>query len=147
MVVIRMKGKRDIVSSIVKTTQMGQIGIRCVLNAAIKPKLRETLQSQLREYDTIERQAQCVAASNGFDIKELDPMIKHSVNAMVKAKLRFGNVDSKAAAMMIKGNMQGIIKGYKNLNQFTAADDEITTLAKKLLDCEKENIQQMQRFL
>ena len=49
--------------------------------------------------------------------------------------------------MMIQGNMRGIIKGYKNLNQYPPSDQRILNLAQKLLDCEKANIQQMQGFL
>ena len=49
--------------------------------------------------------------------------------------------------MMIQGNTRGIIKGYKNLNQFYEPDEEVTSLSKKLLACEQANIKQMQGFL
>lgn len=142
-----MKGSKDVLSSIIKTTQMGQIGIRSVLNAPLRASLKDALRSQLREYDIIEREALALAASRGLPIKELDPAIKHMTNMMTKARLSFGDSSSKAAAMMIQGNTRGIIKGYKNLNQFAVPDERIANLSKKLLDCEKENIQQMQGFL
>ena len=142
-----MKGSKDVLSSIIKTTQMGQIGLRSVLNAPLRASLKDALRSQLREYDIIEREALALAASRGLPIKELDPAIKHMTNMMTKARLSFGDSSSKAAAMMIQGNTRGIIKGYKNLNQFAVPDERIANLSKKLLDCEKENIQQMQGFL
>ena len=142
-----MKSSKDVLSSIIKTTQMGQIGIRSVLNAPLRVNLKDALRSQLREYDIIEREALELAASKGLSVKELDPGIKHMTNMMTKARLSFGNCSSKAAAMMIQGNTRGIIKGHKNLNQFAAPDERITALARKLLDCEKENIQQMQGYL
>ena len=142
-----MKGSKDILSSILKTTQMGQIGIRSILNAPLRASLKDALRSQLREYDSIEREALALAASRGWNLKQLDPAVKHMTNMMSKAKLAFGDTSSKAAAMMIQGNMKGIIKGYKNLNQFAMPDERITVLARKLIDCEKENIQQMQGYL
>ena len=126
---------------------MGQIGIRSVLNAPLRASLKDALRSQLREYDTIEREALELAASRGWSLNELDPAIKHMTNMMTKARLSVGNSSSKAAAMMIQGNNRGIIKGYKNLNQFAASDERIVSLSRKLLECEQANIKQMQGFL
>ena len=142
-----MKGSKDILSSIIQTAQMGQIGIRSVLNAPLRSNLKDALRSQLREYDIIEREALELATSRGWSLKELNPAIKHMTNMMTKTRLSTGNRTSRAAAMMIQGNMKGIIKGYKNLNQFAMPDERITVLARKLIDCEKENIQQMQGYL
>ena len=142
-----MKGSKDVLSSIIKTAQMGQIGIRSVLNAPLRASLKDALRSQLREYDTIEREALELACNRGWTLEQLDPAVKHMTNMMTKMRLKFGDTSSKAAAMMIQGNTRGIIKGYKNLNQFSASDERITVLSRKLLDCEQANIQQMQGFL
>ena len=142
-----MKGSKDLLSSVIKTTQMGQIGIRSVLNAPLRASLKDALRSQLREYDAIEREALSLAASRGWTLKQLDPAIKSMTNMMTKAKLTFGDTSSKAAALMIQGNTKGVIKGYKNLNQFATPDERVRILSQKLLDCEKANIRQMQGFL
>lgn len=144
---MKMKGSKDVLSSIIKTTQMGQIGIRSILNAPLRASLKDALRSQLREYDSIEREALALAASRGWNLKQLDPAVKHMTNMMSKAKLAFGDTSSKAAAMMIQGNTRGVIKGYKNLNQFAASDERVRILSQKLLDSENANIQQMQGFL
>lgn len=142
-----MKGSKDVLDSIIKTTQMGQIGIRSVLNAPLRASLKDTLRSQLQEYDAIEREALELASIRGWNLKQLDPAVKRMTNMMTKAKLKFGDSSSKAAAMMIQGNTKGIIKGYRNLNQFAVPDERITVLSRRLLDCEKSSIQQMQGFL
>ena len=142
-----MKGSKDVLSSIIKTSQMGQIGIRSVLNTPLRASLKDALRDQLREYDAIEREALSLATSRGWNIKQQDPAIQTMTNMMSKMKLSFGDSSSKAAAMMIDGNTKGIIKGYKNLNQYPPSDQRVLTLAQKLLDCEKANIQQMQGFL
>lgn len=142
-----MKGSKDILSSIIKTTQMGQIGIRSVLNSPLELKLQDALRDQLKEYDAIEREAMEIASSRGWMPDELDPAIKIMTNMMTRASLSVGNANSKAAAMMIRGNTRGIIKGYKNLNQYDAPDTRILALSHKLLNCEEANIRQMQGFL
>ena len=126
---------------------MGQIGIRSVLNAPLRASLKDALRSQLREYDAIEREALELACNRGWTLEQLDPAVKHMTNMMTKARLSYGDRSSKTAAMMIQGNTRGIIKGYKNLNQFAVPDERIAELSKKLLDCEKENIQQLQGYL
>lgn len=144
---MHMKGSKDILSSILKTTQMGQIGIRSILKSPLRTELRTELNSQLKEYDTIEREAHGIALSRGWELKELNPAIKGMTNMMTRSQLSFGDMDSKAAAMMIQGNTRGIIKGYKNINQFAETDKQVADLAHKLIDFEQVNNQQLQGFL
>ena len=66
---------------------------------------------------------------------------------MTRSRLSFGDADSKAAAMMIQGNTRGIIKGFKNLNQFPPTDQRVASLAQKLIDFEETNNRQLQGFL
>lgn len=145
--VMKMKGSKDLLSSILKTTQMGQIGIRSVLKAPVRASLRTALNDQLKEYDSIEREAHNIAFSRGWELEELDPAVKGMANMMSKAQLAFGNTDSKVAAMMIQGNTKGMIKSLKNLHQFNNSDQRVGVLSQKLLDCEQANIWQMQGFL
>ena len=64
-----------------------------------------------------------------------------------RSKLMYGKNDSKIAAMMVQGNTRGVIKGLKNLHRYHQNDGSVTQLCEKLLDCEKENIRQMEDFL
>jgi hypothetical protein len=143
----RMKNSHDVLSSVIKTTQMGQIGIRSLLNMPLEYNLQAALKEQLKEYDKIEREAMDIAMAKGWTPNELDPSIQYMTNMMTRTRLFFGNANSKAAAMMIQGNTRGLIKGYKNLNQYEAADSRILALSHKLLGCEESNIRQMQGFL
>lgn len=145
--VMNMKGSKDILSSILKTTQMGQIGIRSILNESLQPSLRTELKNQLHEYDAIEQEAHGIAKARGWELKELNPAIKSMTNMMTRTRLSYGELDSKAAAMMIQGNTRGIIKGFKNLNQFPPSDHQVNALAQRLIDIEETNNHQLQGFL
>ena len=145
--VMQMKGSKDVLSSIIKTAQMGQIGIRSVLDSSMRPGLRKALESQLREYDSIESEAHSIASQRGWELPELQPAARFMADMMTKSKLRFGNTDSKIAGMMIQGNTRGMITGLKNSHQFNKQDEQINILTQKLLDCETANIRQMQSYL
>ncbi len=142
-----MKTSKEILSSVLKTTQMGQVGIRSVLDASMRPGLRKALESQLQEYDSIETEAHAIAFQRGWEVKELDPGVRFFSDMMTRVKLNRRNTDSKIADMMIQGNTKGMIKGLKNIHQFPDQDDQVSTLSQKLLDCETANIRQMQTFL
>lgn len=142
-----MKSSQDILSSVLKTTQMGQVGIRSVLKAPVSDDLRRVLHSQLKEYDAIETEAHNIAKSRGWELPELNSAIRFMSNAMSSAQLSFKCSDSKVAAMMVQGNTRGVIKGLKNEHQYDGSDQQISHLSKKLLNCENENILQMEQYL
>ena len=145
--VMKMKNSKEMLSSLLKTTQMGQIGIRSVLDTNMRPGLRKALESQLREYDSIESEAHSIASQRGWELPELNPAVRVMADMMTRSKLRFGNTDSKIAGMMIQGNTRGMITGLKNAHQFNKQDEQINILTQKLLDCETANIRQMQSYL
>ena len=142
-----MKNSQQILSSVLKTTQMGQIGIRSVLDTRMRPGLRRALEQQLREYDQIETEAHTLAAQRGWELKDLDPAVRMMSNMVTRMKLSAGGTESKIADMMIQGNTKGMIKGLRNMHQFPREDSRITALPQKLLDTETANIRQMQAFL
>ena len=114
-----MKNSKEVLSSVLKTTQMGQLGIRSALESEMAPALRSAMESQLREYDSIESEAHSIAKARNWELPELNPSIRFMTDRMTKMKLSRGDVNSKIAAMMIRGNTSGVIKGLKNLHQMT----------------------------
>lgn len=142
-----MNNSKELLTSLLKTAQMGQIGIRSVLDTGMDADLREALESQLREYDTLETEAHTLAGQRGWELQELDPAIRIMADMMTRARLRGRDPDTRIAGMMIRGNTRGMIKGLKNLHQYTGKDTDLRILSRKLLDCEEANIRQMQQFL
>lgn len=138
---------KQLLDSINSTVQMGQIGIRSVLDTSISTPLRIALRSQLREYDMIETQAQQLASARGWELRNVNPSIRKMADITTKMRLSYGNTETKIAAMMIRGNTRGMIIGYKDLHRCAKPDTEILDISQKLLDCETENIRQMQGFL
>ncbi len=142
-----MKNSKELLSSILKTTQMGQVGIRSVLDTCMQPGLRKALEDQLHEYDSIETEAHQIATQRGWELSELDPAVRVMSDMMTRMKLNGKNTDSKIADMMINGNTKGMIKSLKTIHKFQGQDERVDILSQKLLDCETANIRQMQGYL
>ena len=142
-----MKSNQEVLSSLLKTAQMGQTGIRTVIPYAGDPHLKQALKEQLDEYDAIEQEALDLAAEKGLAIENLAPIAKSMSKMCTHFSLKFGNIDSKIAAMMIQGNTKGMIKGLKNLHHGRSIDHSLENLAQKLLEKEAANIEQMQGFV
>lgn len=113
----------------------------------MRPGLRKALQSQLREYNSIESEAYALATQRGWELREIQPGKKMILEIRTGMKIRHGNPDSKIADMMIQDNTQGMIQLLKNLHQFQQQDSQVSALSQRLLDCETANIRQLQTFL
>ena len=144
---MNMKDSKDILSSLLKTTQMGQVGIRSVEKAADSTQLKKALKDQLLEYNKIEEETYALAKKRGWELKELNPMARTMADMASRGKLMYGKNDSKIAAMMVQGNTRGVIKGLKNMHRYHQNDGSVAMLAQRLLDCENNNIKQMEGFL
>ena len=142
-----MKTSRQVLSSILQTTQMGQAGIRSALDAAPDPELRHALMQQLKEYDSIETEAHSIASQRGWELRELDSAVRTMSNMLCRMKCTGPNATSKISEMMIQGNTKGLVKGLRDLHRSDRKDSRVDTLSQKLIDTETNNIRQMRPFL
>ena len=142
-----MKSNREILTSMLHTVQMGQTGIRCIMDNAVKTDLKAELKDQLHEYDMLEKETLQVAQNMGLELKNLHPALETMSNMMSKMQLIGGDTDSKIAGMLIQGNTRGMILGLKNLRKASKADSNVRDLAQRLLNRENMNIQKSQQFL
>ena len=142
-----MKENQEFLSALLKTIQTGQVEIRSVLDTPLGSGLRSTLESQLREYDSIETEAFTIALQRGWELPELDPGRRFLKDRVTRLKLNGRGTDSRIADLLIQGNTKGMIQGWRNLHRFSGQDHQIRILSQKLLDCETAHIRQMQAFL
>lgn len=142
-----MKDSKEILASVLHTTQMGQTGIRSVQENANGAGLKQELGHQLKQYDAIEKEALRLAASRGWSLTDVHPAVRKISDMMARARLMGNDVDSKIAAMLIQGNTRGMILGIRNLHQSDGTDAQVTELAQRLIDKESINIQKTQAYL
>ena len=142
-----MKTNKEVLTSVIKTVQMGQSGIRCVQEKASGAQLQQVLQDQLNEYDSIERQAYALATRKGWLLDPLGSSVERMSSMMARMQLIGRNKDSKIAKMLVQGNTRGMIKGLKNLHHCVPLDPSIDAIAQMLLSTERENIRQACDYL
>jgi hypothetical protein len=142
-----MKTNKEVLSSIIKTVQMGQCGIRCVQEQATGKGLKQALHDQLTEYDAIEQQAYDLATRRGWLLEPLDAGVERFSSMMARMQLMGNNRDSKIAKMLVQGNTRGMILGMKNLRRGKRAESDVRELTQKLIDQEKAGIKASQQFL
>ena len=142
-----MKTGKDVLNSVIKTTQMGQLGIEAVLEFTRQPELRQALRDQKKEYDEIEKEAMQIAQERQWEVKNLNPAVKGMAQMSTRMRVSGKDPDATIAAMMIQGNTKGSIKTLKNLHRYPETTGTICNISKRLLDCETDNITQMQGFV
>lgn len=145
--VMTMKDSKQILTTIIRTTQMGRNGIRAILPASMRPGLRKTLQTQLLQYDAIETEALSIASQRGWELPESDPGLQFLSRLMTKTRLAYGNADSKIADMMIQDNTRRMVRCLKDMHQSEKEDPQVGVLSQRLLDCQSAGIRQLQSFL
>ena len=134
-------------TSALHTVQMGQSGIRCVMDKAVSTDLKQELKKQLNVYDTMEREAIKLGARKGWALKDIHPSILRISEMMASMRLLGGQRDSKIAGMLIQGNTRGVILGCKNLHHQPNGDAEVRELTQRLVAQEKRSIENTQSFL
>ena len=142
-----MTDNLQLLSAMLKTIQTGQVEIRSVLDTTLGTSLRSALESQLREYDSMEAETYTIALQRGWELPELDPGRRFLKDRLTRMKLNGPNTDSRIADILIRGNTNGMIQGLKRMHQLEIKDHQIRILSQKLLDCETAHIRQMQPFL
>ena len=142
-----MKPNQQCLFALLKTVQLGQVQIRSVLDTSMRSSLRNTLESQLQEYNSMETEAYTIALQRGWELPELDPGRKFLKDRVTRLQLNSSQTDSRIADLLIRENTKGMIRGFRNLHQAEGLDHQLRILSQKLLDCETAHIQQMQGFL
>lgn len=137
----------ELLSALLKTTQTGQVEIRSILDTVMGPSLRNTLRSQLQEYDAMETEALTIALQRGWDLRELEPGIRFLTDRTTRWLVRVRNSDSRIAEVMIKKNTKAMISSLKSLHRAQGQDLQMGILSQKILDCETAHIHQLQSYL
>ena len=134
-------------TGVLHTVQMGQAGIRSVMDKAVNPALKQQMKQQLQTYDSMEHEALKLAARNGWQVQDISPAVLRMSRLMAAVRLMGGRRDSKIAGMLIQGNTRGVILGSKNLHRGPDADPQLRELTQRLVAQEKCSIENTQQYL
>ena len=142
-----MNHDTQMLQGICKSTEMGQSGIRSVMERAKEPAMKRALASQLREYDAIHHQADRLLRDRGESAQRIPGMALTFSRMSAGMKMAMDSSSSAIAAMMIQGNTKGMVKSMRQNRALTILDPKVSGLNNRLLQTELSNIEQMKSFL
>lgn len=126
---------------------MGKNTISQLIGISQDEEYKRLLQSQLQEYTTIYNSTDKKLKELNKDAKNINSFSKASTYAMINLKTLTNKSPSHISEMLIQGNTMGIIDLTKKLKEYDDADQEILSLANKLLKLEQNNIEECKKYL
>ena len=143
-----MENEKGLLDAISETADMGCESLRQVLDVVENESLKHALQTQLTEYEKHFSAASKLMAGYGEEATRTGPVAKLNSRITVDVKTRFAdNPTSKIAEMVMQGSTMGVTKVTKALHAYHGNNEEVKTLAERVIKTEEANIEEMKKFL
>ncbi len=140
-------GDITVLQRICRGAEMGEATITRLLPRTRSAAFRRTLNEQLRDYRSILTRARRLAREEQTKIRGLSPAMRHCAAAMIRTKPAIDPSASHMAAMMMQGSNMGIIDITRRLNHMPQTSPSVRKLANNLLKIERQNLENMKRYL
>ena len=142
-----MENNIKFLNYIVKNTEMGFSSINDLIDLIKVGELKKIIQNQKEKYKEIYREAKELLNEYNGKLEEKNNLEKINSYIMIKMSLIADKSTSHIAEMMIKGSNMGIIDIEKKLNSYKDIDKNVKKLGEKLLETEKNNLENLKPFL
>ena len=142
-----MKENIEFLNYIYQNAQMGVVGIDDIINKITDEDFENVIKEQKDDYETICKETSAIFKKYGKEEKELPMMAKVGSYMMSEMKTLTDSSTNMLAQMMIEGSNKGIIEITEQLNNYSGDDEEIRTLANKLIKIEQKNLDNLKKFL
>lgn len=143
-----MNNDVEFLDYIYQNAEMGVNGINQIVDRVDNAELVSLMEEQKEEYAHILDSASEIYKKYGKDEKELGKITKITSYIMTEMMmLTKKGEDNSVAKMMIEGSNKGIIEITEKLNSFQNCDEEIRSLAEKLLATEQHNLDELKKYL
>lgn len=137
----------EMLNYIHQNAQMGRDGIMHVLKFADDTNFRNVLESQLEEFESVLQSSEELLKEKNEEPESVNPAAKITSYVSSTVQTALDNSPSHIADMTIQGSTMGITKLTKHLNNYDGSDRKIVNLAEKELKIEKNNIDELKKFL
>lgn len=137
----------EFLNYIYQNAEMGDNSISELLKIITDQTFKNSIESQLHEYQMILDKTTALLAKFNGDVKGLNAFAKISTYMMINIKTLTDQTPSHISEMLIQGSSMGITDITKKLHEYNDADQEIVNLATSLLHIEQQNIESLKKFL
>lgn len=143
-----VKKSEELLAEIYRNCQLALESISDILPAVEHEDLKAEILREHEEYEKISAEAAMLAKNKGLDIKAPNVMKKMMMWSSIKMNTMIDNSRAHIAEMMIQGTVMGITALKTSIGESPEIDDEeITALAKKLVEAEEEFEKKLKEFL
>lgn len=136
-----------ILNEINKGIKMGMDSISSIAEKVTDDQLKDDLQSEYNQYNTILNDVNAELGKYEEFPKELNPAQKMMGWFDIQMSTLTNDSDSKIAEMLIKGTNMGIIEGVKLLNNNPETTPEIKNILTNFIQFQENNVERLKKYL
>ena len=136
-----------ILNEINKGIKMGMDSISSIAEKVTDDQLKDDLQSEYNQYNTILNDVNAELGKYEEFLKELNPAQKMMGWFDIQMSTLTDNSDSKIAEILIKGTNMGIIEGVKLLNNNPETTPEIKNILTNFIQFQENNVERLKKYL
>ena len=136
-----------ILNEINKGIKMGMDSISSIAEKVTDSQLKDDLQSEYNQYNTILNDVNAELGKYEEFPKELNPAQKMMGWFDIQISTMTDDSDSKIAEMLIKGTNMGIIEGVKLLNHNPETTTEIKNILTNFIQFQENNVKRLKKYL
>lgn len=136
-----------ILNEINKGIKMGMDSISSIAEKVTDDQLKDDLQSEYNQYNTILNDVNAELGKYEEFPKELNPAQKMMGWFDIQMSTLTDDSDSKIAEMLIKGTNMGIIEGVKLLNNNPETTPKIKNILTNFIQFQENNVERLKKYL
>ena len=137
----------ELLNQIHQNADMGRDSIRHIIQLSNDSQFLHALNSQLDEYEEAYDESGRLLRAQGVQAEDASPVAKAMSRVTSTMKSLVNPSTSKLAEMMIQGNTMGVTELKKQHNAYHGSNPAIVSLAKRQLNMEEKNIEEMKKYL
>ena len=130
-----------------KTGQMGQKSLGRVLQYPVSQALQKELREQQQEYKELAAMSGAMLRRRGQRPRNISRALDMAMHVHLKAEMLKDRSPAAVADMITHGNAMGLSKSIRHLNHYKGHNENIRTLAVRLMRTEKYGMDAMKPFL
>lgn len=142
-----MNGNAEMLNFIYQNSEMGVNTIGQIVELVKEPEFKKQLDSQLAEYEKINKEAKAMLNTHGYEEKGINSFDKLKTYLMINIQTLADKTASHISEMLIIGSNMGMIDAIKNIRKYSEAEKDIVKLMQRLLKFEEDNIKKLTEFL
>jgi hypothetical protein len=143
-----MDTNSELLNYIHQNSEMGEDTIHQLIGITDDAAFKSMLQSQYKEYHTINGITEQKLKARQKEAKNISPLTKATTYMTINLNTLLNKKPCHLSEMLIQGSTMGVIDITKKINQYQmTADKETIELAGSLLSIEQRNIEECKKYL